>query len=320
MISLILILAGGGGHTATARIIAEEMRGKVELHFLAPRDDPLTPLLKEYGPVERMTRPRHPTTPTWKFMFRSIKAFHEALRIVPRDIDVAVSTGGNFCIPPALIAWMRGVLLVNIESRVRLTAPSRTAAVLQHFSELTALQWEEQTCFLRGVVFGPLLPRPEFQPWDGGYILITGGTYGYRELFDVASASGLENIVLQTGRIDPDLYRTRHPDWKIFNYAPNFEELIAGAKVVVSPPGATPMEAAAYGKPIVIVGYPRWAKAAEPRDVELFAQKLDAPLLLEVTPEGLLEAVEEAKRSRGARLRSGSEALAKAILELAIKN
>ncbi len=317
---MILILAGGGGHTATARILAEELKGKAELYFLAPRDDPLTPLLEEYGPIEMLTRPRHPTTTTWRFTLRLVKAFYEALRKMPGNVDVAVSTGGNFCVPPALIAWMRGVSLVNIESRVRFTGPSRTARILQHIAELTALQWEEQAHFLRGVVFGPLLPRPRFQPWNGGYILITGGTYGYKELFDAASNSELRRVVLQTGRVDPEPYRRRHPNWRVFDYASNFEELIAGAKVVVSPPGATPMEAAAYNKPTVVVCYPKWAKAAEPRDMEIFAQKLNAPLLKEVTPEGLMKAIEEAERRGGPRLRSGSEALSEAILELAVKN
>jgi len=317
---LILILAGGGGHTSTAKIIAEELRGKAELYFLAPRDDPLTPQLERYGVVDTLTRPRHPTTPTWRFTLRLLKAFYEAIRRIPRGVEVAVSTGGNFCVPPALTAWMRGIPLVNIESRVRLTGPSKTAKTLQPFSKLTALQWEEQTRFLRGVVFGPLLPRPRHKPWDGGYILIAGGTYGYRELLDAASESDLENVILQTGRIDPEPYRERHPGWRVFRYASNFEELIAGARVVVSPPGATPMEAAAYNKPIVIVNYPRWARAARPKDVELFAEKLNAPLIWRPTPEGLLKAIEEAERRGGARLKSGSESLAKAILELAIKN
>ena len=317
---MILILAGGGGHTATAKIIAEELRGEAELYFLAPRDDPLTPQLNRYGAVDTLTRPRHPTTPTWRFTLRMLKALYEALRRAPREVEVAVSTGGNFCIPPALTSWIRGIPLVNIENRVRLIAPSKTAKLLQPFSKLTALQWEEQTRFLRGVVFGPLLPRPRYKPWNGGYILITGGTYGYRELLEAASESGLEEVILQTGRIDPKPYRERHPEWRVLRYSSNFEELIAGARVVVSPPGATPMEAAAYRKPIVIVNYPRWAKAAGPRDVELFAEKINAPLLWRPNPEGLLKAIEEAERRGGAQLKSGSKALANAILNLAIKN
>jgi len=316
---LILILAGGGGHTATAKIIAEELRGKTELYFLAPRDDPLTPQLERYGVVDTLTRPRHPTTPTWGFTLRLLKAFYEAIKRIPRGVEVAVSTGGNFCVPPALIAWTRGIPLVNIESRVKFTGPSRTARLLQHFAALTALQWEEQTRFLKGVVFGPLLPKRRLEPWDGGYILISGGTYGYRELFDAASASGLEEVILQTGRIDPKPYRERHPNWRVIDYTSHFEELIAGARVVVSPPGATPMEAAAYQKPLVIVGYPKWARAANPEDVRLFAEKLSAPLLKEPTPRGLLEAIEEAKRGEGPKLRSGTKALAEAVLEIADK-
>ena len=38
----ILILAGGGGHTGYAKILAEELQGRAELSILVSEDDPLS--------------------------------------------------------------------------------------------------------------------------------------------------------------------------------------------------------------------------------------------------------------------------------------
>ena len=317
MVKAVMILAGGGGHTGSALILAEELHSRAELSFLAPDDDPVSRRrLEPFGPVRTLTKPRHPTTPMWRFALRFVKAFYQSLGRVPGDLDVVVSTGSNFCVPPALVAWMRGIPLVNIESRVKFTRPSRTTSLLQHFAEVTALQWEEQSHILKGTVFGPLLPRRAVEPWSGGYVLVAGGTYGYRELFDAVSASSLKEVVLQTGGLDNRVYAERHPEWRVISFTDEFEELLAGAEVVVSPPGGTPIEAVAFGKPVVIVRYPEWTKAADIEDVRIFAEKLNAPLLLNLTPQALEAAVEEAKRMEPVVLKDGTRALVEAVLSL----
>lgn len=313
----VMILAGGGGHTGSARILAEELCGRAELSFLAPDDDPISlRRLEPFGPVGTLTKPRHPTTPVWRFAPRLAKAFHQSSSGVPGDLDVVVSTGSNFCVPPALVAWMKGIPLVNLESRVKFTKPSRTASLLQHFAKVTALQWEEQSRILKGTVFGPLLPRRTVEPWSGGYILVAGGTYGYKELFDAVSASGLDKVVLQTGNLDGKEYAERHPEWKVIGFTDRFEELLAGADVVVSPPGGTPIEAVVHGKPVVVVRYPEWTRAASLEDTRIFADKLNASLLLTLTPSALEAAVEEAKRREVPVLRDGTRPLVETILAL----
>jgi len=271
--------------------------------------------LSELGEVNFLIKPRGPRTPYYRFIPRLIKAFSEVLRYVPSDYDVVVSTGSNFCIPPAIISWFKGLPLVNIESASRFVKPSKTARILQPFSSLTVLQWEEQRKFLKGRVFGPFLPSRRIDPWDGGYILIAGGTYGYRELLDAASETHLRDVVLQTGRVDPERYRRRHPDWRVFTTTEKFYEVIAGAEVVVTPPGATPLEAVTYGKPVVIVKYPEWSRAGTLEDARLFAEKLNAPFLSELSPRILVEAIEEAKGRERPRLRNGGRVLADYIVK-----
>jgi UDP-N-acetylglucosamine--N-acetylmuramyl-(pentapeptide) pyrophosphoryl-undecaprenol N-acetylglucosamine transferase len=314
----ILILAGGGGHTGYAQILAEGLKGRAELSFLAPDDEPISvKRLEGYGPVMTMTKPRHPTTPALSFAWRLIKAFYQALNRVPSGVDVVVSTGSNFCVPPAIVAWIRGIPVVNLESRVKFTKPSETASLLRRFSRLTALQWEEQRVFLEGRVFGPLLPRRLVEPRDGGYVLVSGGTYGYKELFDALDETDLENVVLQTGKIDGGSYAKTHPSWRVISYSDRFYELIAGARVVVSPPGGTPVEAVAYGKPVVIVEYPPWTRAADPEETRLFAERIGASLIIEVTADNLVSAIEESQRRPPRTLEAGNEELVEAILSIA---
>ncbi|MCW3991705.1 MAG: hypothetical protein NWE79_03280 [Candidatus Bathyarchaeota archaeon] len=313
----IMILAGGGGHTGYARILAEELRGRAELSFMAPDDDPISiRRLEPFGPVRAMTKPRHPTTPAWRFALRLAKAFRQSSSGVPGNLDVVVSTGSNLCVPPALVAWMKGIPLVNLESRVKFIKPSRTASFLQRFAEVTALQWEEQSRILKGTVFGPLLPRRTAEPWEGGYILVAGGTYGHKALFDAVSASSLDNVVLQTGNLDGVEYSERHPEWGVISFTERFHELLAGADVVVSPPGGTPIEALVYGKHVVIVSYPEWARAANPEETRIFAEKLNAPILMTLTPSAFEASVEEAKRREVPVLRNGTGPLVDTILTL----
>ncbi|RJS85342.1 hypothetical protein CW702_01260 [Candidatus Bathyarchaeota archaeon] len=215
-----------------------------------------------------------------------------------------------------MVAWFKGIPIVNIESSVRFVKPSKTAFLLQPFSKVTALQWEEQLNFLKGVVTGPLLPKPRFKPWKGGYILITGGTYGHKLLFDVIARSDLSNVVLQTGRVDPSPYRKEHPEWRVFRVTTDFERYIAGADVVVTHYGSTILEAAVYRKPVVIVPNPEWTRTAGLEDAKFMAKKLNGVLVEEITLNSLLNSICEAKKRRVPELPDGASRLADLILKL----
>jgi UDP-N-acetylglucosamine--N-acetylmuramyl-(pentapeptide) pyrophosphoryl-undecaprenol N-acetylglucosamine transferase len=316
----VLILAGGGGHTAHAHTLAQELEGKTELSFLVPEGDQLSKMrLEPFGRVETLLKPRHPRTPLHSFIPRLLLSFLQSLTKVPEGCRVVVSTGSNFCVPPALLSRFKGMPLINLESVTRFLRPSTTARILQPFSDLTVLQWEEQRKFLKGEVFGPFLPRRRLAPWNGRYILIVGGTYGFEELLDIASRSRLKNVVLQTGKVDPREYIKRHPDWKVITTTEGFYKLIAGAQIVVTPPGATPLEAITYGKPIVIVRYPKWSRAGAPEEARLLASKLNAPFVSELSPQTLIEAIEEAKDRKTPQLTDGAKALAEYITKEYLK-
>jgi UDP-N-acetylglucosamine--N-acetylmuramyl-(pentapeptide) pyrophosphoryl-undecaprenol N-acetylglucosamine transferase len=314
----ILILAGGGGHTGYAYALAQELHGEASLSSLVPEGDKLSEnRMNKFSEVDYLIKPRGPKTSTYEFTGRLAKAFARSIRKVPRKLHAVVSTGSNFCIPPALIAWLKGIPIINIESSVRFTKASKTAKILQPFSEITALQWEEQKKLLSdGVVVGPLLPRPEIEPWNGHYILITGGTYGHKMLFDIMKESRLANVVLQTGQVDPQPYIKAHPEWKIITLTENFHELVAGAEVVVTHFGSTILDSLVYEKPIVIVPNPEWTRTAGAEDAEYLARKVNAVLVSDITLENLLNAIASAKERDLPNLPRGAENLANRIIEM----
>jgi len=312
-----LILAGGGGHTSYAYALAQSLHGRAFLSFLAPEGDTLTERrLAKFGEVNFLLKARGPKTPTHEFAVRLSKAFADSLGRVSSKLDVVVSTGSNFCIPPATIAWFKGIPVVNIESSVRFTRASRAAFLLQPLSKITALQWEEQRRLLNGVVVGPLLPKPEIEPWNGGYILVTGGTYGHRLLFDTLMESDLTNVVMQTGMVDPSPYSKKHPEWEFITVTEKFHELLAGAEVVITHFGATVIETMAYKKPVVLVPNPEWTRTAGIEDAKHLAAKVNAVLVSEIKLDNLLDAIKEAKKRLIPAFPDGAQHLANLIMKM----
>jgi len=313
----ILILAGGGGHTGFAYALAQRLEDKASMAFLIPEGDTLSyKRLSKFGKVDHLLKPRGAKTPTGEFTYNLARALANSMKKVTGEFDAVVSTGSNFCIPPVLVAFLKGIPIVNIEGEARFIGASKTARILQPFSAITALQWPEQKKLLKGTVVGPIFVKPEIAPWNGGYILVTGGTLGHKRLFDILNESDLKNVVLQTGEVNPEPYRKRHPEWKIIDFSLNFHELIAGAEVVVTHQGSTPLEAVVYKKPSVIVPNPELKRTFPKRDSEIFAKKVGATILSDVTLESLIKAIEKAKNNKIPVLKDGAKVLADMILNL----
>jgi UDP-N-acetylglucosamine--N-acetylmuramyl-(pentapeptide) pyrophosphoryl-undecaprenol N-acetylglucosamine transferase len=313
----ILILAGGGGHSGFGYALAQRLENRTLMTFLIPEGDSLSrKRLSGFGNVETLPKPRGAKTPIAEFTCNMVRSFAASMKKVKGNFDIIVSTGSNFCIPPALVAFLRRIPLINIESEARFIGASKTARTLQPFSTVTALQWPEQKSFLKGTVVGPLFPKPEIPIRNDGYILVTGGTLGHKRLFDILNKSNLKNVVLQTGKVDPEPYRKQHPDWKVMRFSLKFSGLIAGAEAVVTHQGSTPLEAAAYKKPSIIVPDPELKRTFSRRDTEIFAKKVGATILSDLTLESLVDAIEKTKKRKVPLLIDGAKVLADIILNL----
>ena len=161
-----------------------------------------------------------------------------------------------------------------------------------------------------------MLPTPDTRPWDGGYILVTGGSFGHKLLFDTISQSDIQNVALQTGPIAPAPYVERHPEWEIFQYSTNFHEYIAGSRVVVTHYGSTIIEALVYGKPVVITPNPEWTRTAGIDDARYMAKRVNAILVPNITVSNLVKAIREAEKRKPPSYINGCIKLADIILKL----
>lgn len=315
----VVLLAGGGGHTAYAYALAQHLYDRCEMEIIVPEADQLSfNRLKRFGTVKTLLKPRGPKTPLIPFMGRLARSFFRSSRML-RDRTVMVSTGSNFCIPPCILAWKNGNPIINLESSIRFTRASKTAKILSRVAKVTALQWEEQRKFLpKGEVFGPMLAKPEIQAKKGEYILVTGGTYGHKLLFQAVDSSKIDNVLLQAGALYTPEYSKKHPGWKVIDYSTNFHGLIAEAEVVVTHFGETVIDSAlVYGKPTVISVNPEWTRTVGLDDAAILAMKVNGVLLNEFNPEALQEAIDKAKRQRPPKLTSGAELLSSHILDIA---
>ncbi|GAY26455.1 hypothetical protein ATG_16590 [Desulfurococcaceae archaeon AG1] len=310
------IAASGGGHTGYAVSLAQRLAGKAELVFFIPKGDRWTASkVGKYGETIEIIKPRGPNEGLSKLVTGLPKAMLESLKKV-RDLDVFVSTGSNHSVAPALIAWIRGIPVINIESSVRFTRPSSSAKHLARIADLTVLQWEEQRKILpSGRVFGPLYELPEYSVDDKGYILITAGTYGYKRLFDAILDLDLDNVVLQTGRVDPNIYRKARPSWVVFDYDPDFSKWIAGASLVITHLGKTVIDSAlTYGKPTIIIPNPEWRLTAGAEDAKILAEKLGICYQEDLSSHAIRNAIDECRRKVPKKYKDGSQELAEYIL------
>lgn len=297
----VLILAGGGGHSSIALALAQTLKGKAETSFLIPDGDRLSrQLLSPYGQVDELIKGRYPNTPNLLFPFRLMASFFHSFSRIKREFGAVVSTGSNFCIPPSLIAWLKSIPIINIESRVAIAKPSKTAQFLQHFANETLLQWEEQTRNLKGTLTGPIFPEKRYEAKDNGYVLVTGGTEGHKQLFDAISELVLEKVIMQMGRVDPSPYKASHPNWEVITYSTDFERLIAESSIVITHQGGgTIFEAILYEKPLIIVFNPELTRTANTEDMRILAEKVNAPFLEQANAnkiESLMLKVQSVKR------------------------
>ncbi|HJS83459.1 MAG TPA: glycosyltransferase [Nitrososphaera sp.] len=315
----VILLAGGGGHTGYAYALAHYLSGKCELETYAPEGDKLSHnRLKRFGDVKTLPKPRGPTTPLMPFLSGLAKSFLRSASTFGKK-SVVVSTGSNFCLAPCIVAKMNGTPTVNLESSVRFTRASKTVKILAKTATLTALQWEEQKKLLPGgEVFGPMLAKPELEPHDGGYILVTGGTYGHKLLFKAFDSTNIEKVLLQAGALYSPEFAKSHPTWKVIDYSDRFHELIAGAQVVVTHFGETIIDSAlVYGKPTVISVNPDWTRTAGLEDATIMSEKVNGILLQDFTSDAVIETIERARNIKPPKIPTGAEPLSKRILEMA---
>ncbi len=316
-----LIVASYGGHSGYAFAVVHELLKlgfKRNIILVAEGHGFLVEKFKPYGEVVVQVLPRRPGEPLYRGISRWFKAFNQSLKLLMKHrVSAVFASGSNFSLPPSITSKIfSGAKLYAIEAIERFTKPSRAVKVLEKISATIFLHWEEQLeIYPQGIVVGPVYEPPLYEPRDEGYVLVTTGTLGHKELFDAVEKLGFERVVLQAGDVSPEPYANRNPEWTAFRYTSDIHKWIAGASLVITQQGLTAaISRLAYGKPVVIVWNPRVSLGATKSDVRTYAEKLEAPFIDEIELNTLRKAIDSAGSIRRTPP-SGSRRIAEVILK-----
>ncbi|AWR95094.1 UDP-N-acetylglucosamine--N-acetylmuramyl-(pentapeptide) pyrophosphoryl-undecaprenol N-acetylglucosamine transferase [Acidianus brierleyi] len=273
----ILIIASGGGHTGFARAVAENIERKVD--FVIPKGDEISKkMLNQYASkFYEVEKGRGPFDNSFSSLLKFLRAMVESSKI--RKYDIILATGSNHSIFPSFFQYIKGAKVFAIESQDRIITKGKAINIISKYSKAVFLHWKEQkSLYKKGIVVGPIVENPHYNPSDNGYILVTAGTEGFPRLFEKISTINLKNVIIQTGKIDPNLYSNKV--LKAFNFDPDLEKYIANSSLIITHQGKTAMEAVVmYKKPTIIVYNKTLVRAATREDTRLYAKILGAMFL-----------------------------------------
>ncbi len=330
----VALIASGGGHTGYAIAIAEELVNVLSgepIVFIVPRNDywSISRIIKRIGRVgkkyivvEHVVKPRKPLEPWRIFIVRSPRALYDSFRVFERVrelVSIVICTGSNHSLYPSIVSKLfYGKKVFCIEAVDRIITSSKTVKILYEFLGIPIfIHWSEQKRnYPRGLVTGPVYEKPLYKPRDEGYILVTTGTMGNKKLFDLLLNTSLENVVVQTGRINPEYILKHKPGWKVFRFDPDIDKWIAGATLVISHQGLTVVEAAlAYRKPVILAFNPDLPSTSKYIDAWFLAKKLNSTLInpTEITSGKLEEIISEYVGKMPPQYYNGAKIIAKII-------
>ena len=327
----IYVLASGGGHTGYAVAIGEalvDLEPEIDLSFILPPDDiwslrKLKYRFRDFDPVF-VVKPRRPLEGIGKALLLGPRALFDSLRFI-KDPFMVIATGSNHGLIPIVTGlFRRARFLFSIEAIDRVYTYSKANMMTyRKFKTTILLHWKEQKKnYPRGVVVGPIYEKPVYRCRDEGYILVLSGSMGHRKLFDLLLKTDLENVVVQTGKIDPDYIVSKKPHWKAFKFDPDIDRWIAGASVVIGHQGLSIAEAAlAYGKPVIIAYNPDLPQTSGRLDSLLLARKLNG-IYIDVektSPQELVKAINCAKKRQPPKYVNGAYVLARTIIGMLYK-
>lgn len=91
----------------------------------------------------------------WKCIFKLMSNGITALRVLHRHKPVAViSTGALATVPVCLLAKLKKIKVIYIESFARMDSPSRTGKLMYKLADKTIIQWEAMQKFYPDAIYG----------------------------------------------------------------------------------------------------------------------------------------------------------------------
>lgn len=321
----IYIVASGGGHTGYAIALAEaliEINPSIDIVFITdPRDiwsiERVNKRIKNPKYVY-VSKPRKPLESFIKILLKTPVSLIESLCVI-KNPDAVIATGSNHSISPVIAGLTKRTrLVISIEAIDRIHTYSLANKKLHDYVKIPiALHWIEQLKhYSNGFVTGPLYEKPVYKTEDRGFILVLTGSTGHIKLFKLLLETDLDNVVVQTGRVDPLYITSRKPQWKAFRFDPDIDYWISKASIVIGHQGLSIAEAAlSYRKPVVLAYNSDLPETSGLKDSIMLAEKLNGLFINpdSAKPSDLVEAIDKARRRSPVEYINGSFNLARLI-------
>jgi UDP-N-acetylglucosamine:LPS N-acetylglucosamine transferase len=139
----VLLVASNGGHLLQLLQLAD-LWPRERRQWVTFKTSDAVSLLSD----EQTIWAHHPTNRSLRNLIRNLGL---ALRVVRRDeIHAIVTTGAGVTVPFAIIARLRGINVVYIESMARITAPSLTGRLVYPLADTFIVQWPEIQRYFKG--------------------------------------------------------------------------------------------------------------------------------------------------------------------------
>lgn len=321
----IYIIASGGGHTGYAIAVAEaliEIDSSTDLVFVV---DPLDKWSIERirKRVERssyayVSKPRKPLESISKVLLKTPISLIESFISIKKP-DAVIATGSNHSISPVIAGLLkRSKLTISIEAIDRIYTYSLANKKLHDFMKIPiALHWFEQLKhYSIGFVTGPICEKPIYKTEDQGFILVLTGSMGHIKLFKLLLETDLDNVVVQTGKVDPSYITSKKPNWRAFSFDPDIDYWISKASIVIGHQGLSIAEAAlSYRKPVILAFNSDLPQTSGLKDSILLVEKLNGLFINPdyAKPDDLVEAIDKVRKMKPPEYLNGSLNLAKII-------
>jgi UDP-N-acetylglucosamine--N-acetylmuramyl-(pentapeptide) pyrophosphoryl-undecaprenol N-acetylglucosamine transferase len=340
----VLIASGDGGHLTRALALAEELsdRGHDVTFAVNEDSDQAVERLKKAGFEEYvgLPRPRRMGDTAWKAALGGLKNYLAASKVL-RDVrpDLVLSTGAGVAIGPMIAGKFKRLPVAHYEPTDVVSVSGKVAKLCADIIGV----WDKDMAEYygdRAINVGIVLPRSfeEADPEEarekydlGDRVLVwTTGSAGYKPALEGLVRCAEEGllrdweVVVNTGNaMDPKRLRRALNGLcsgvVVKRFFHDFPALLKAADLVVCLGGATPVEAAALGRPVVVL--PRrdvlrdhqyvTAKKLEKRGVAVAAEDASNPeevvkavsRALNIDPEDLKRMGERGKELFGGNAR-----------------
>jgi len=141
----LLLVLGEGGHTSEILILADLLGEDYAYAYLAVEGDELSTRKIRYpGPIYRVPRVREKAHNLWRDGWRTLVCAWrswQALRCArPRAV---ISSGPGMAVPVCLLARLRGIAVIYVETGSRVRRLSLSGRLVYPFASLFFVQWPE---------------------------------------------------------------------------------------------------------------------------------------------------------------------------------